>query len=174
MNHRLRLAVALPVLVMIACGEDTPVAPRPPVGQVSPTPAPTPTPTPTPEPTPTPTEECDGCEPTVNNRNSPVRLTLRLYTVEDGFGKFVRNPNPLDLIPLNWFARLDVVAKDAEGKETNGNEDVVWHFSDCCLAKVSGNHTHQRRLKALEPGSLDVWVTQEGVQSNTLTLNFGN
>ena len=67
---------------------------------------------------------CDGCEPTVTNRASPVRLTLRLYTVEDGSVVFVRNPSTLDSIPLGWFARLDVVAKDADGRETNGNEEI--------------------------------------------------
>ena len=110
----------------------------------------------------------------MTNRASPVRLTLRLYTIEDGLGHFVRNPNPLDVIPLGWFARLDVVAKDADGKETNGNEEIIWHFSECCLAKVSGNHTHQRRLKGLEQGYLEVWTTQEGVRSNTVGLTFGN
>ena len=51
--------------------------------------------------------------------------------------------------------------------------EVVWQFSDDSLARVSGNHTHQRRLKALQAGYLEVWVTQEGVQSNTIGLTFG-
>jgi hypothetical protein len=160
------------VLIMAACADTLPVAPVP-----VPTPVPTPAPAPTPVPAPSPTAEpgpCDGCEPTVTNRSSPVRLTLRLYAVEDGLGRFLPNPNPLDTIPLGWFARLDVVAKDAKGDETNGNEEIRWHFSDCCLVRVSGNHTHQRRLKVLTPGYLDVWVTQEGVRSNTLSLSLAN
>ena len=165
-------------LLTAACGSAVPVAPVA-LPSAAPTPAATPTPVPTPLAVATPAPEatpepCEGCEPTVTNRDSPVRLTLRLYTVEDGFGRLLQNPNPLDPIPLGWFARLDVVAKDAEGDETNGNEEIVWHFSDTALAKVSGNHTHQRRLKAVEAGFLEVWVTQEGVRSNTVGLHFGN
>ena len=167
-----RHGLALASLLTIACSDPLPVAPIAPT-PAPPTPAPTAAPTPAPTPTPGP-EICDECEPIVTNRASPVRLTLRLYTIEDGFGKFVRNPDPLAVVPLGWFARLDVVAKDAEGKETNGNEDIVWHYSDCCLARESGNHTHQRRLKALAPGYLEVWVTQEGIRSNTIGLTFGN
>jgi hypothetical protein len=164
------LLVAL--LLMAGCADTVPLSPVA-VATPAPTPAPTPTPVPAPTPAPEPTP-CDGCEPTVTNRSSPVRLTLRLYAVEDGLGRFLANPNPLDTIPLGWFARLDVVGKDASGDETNGNEEIQWHFSDCCLARVSGNHTHQRRLKVLKPGYLDVWVTQEGVRSNTLSLSLAN
>jgi hypothetical protein len=165
--------LALAALLAVSCGGSSPVTPV----AVVPTPAPTPVPTPAPTPSPTPTpvaEICDDCEVAVTNRNSPVRLTLRLYTLEDGFGQFVRNPSPLDVIKVGWFARLDVVAKDIAGDETNGNEEVVWHFSDESLIRVTGNHTHQRRVKALAPGYVDVWATQEGVRSNTLTLTFGN
>jgi hypothetical protein len=164
--------VALAALLAIGCGNAAPVAPVA-VATVPPPPAPTPAPTPVAVTTPEPAE-CDGCEPSVTNRASPVRLTLRLYTVEDGFGSFVRNPNPLDPIPLGWLARLDVVGKDADGKETNGHEEIVWHLSEWSLARVSGNHTHQRRLKVLQKGFLEVWVTQEGVRSNTLSLSLGN
>lgn len=170
MKLRRHHGLLLAALLTIACGDAVPVAPVP-LPSIAPTPAATPTPAPAPTPTP---EPCDGCEPTVNNRASPVRLTLRLYTVEDGFGYFVPNPSTLDTIPLGWLARLDVVAKDADGRETNGNEEIEWHFSECCLAKVSGNHTHQRRLKVLEAGYLDVWVTQEGIRSNTVSLSLGN
>ena len=175
MKVRREPALALAAALLLAgCDGSAPLTPVT-AASVAPTPAPTPVPTPAPTPAPGGDEvdSCDGCEPPVTNRNSPVRLTLRLYTLEDGLGQFIRNPSTLDVIPLNWFARLDVVAKDAEGKETNGNEEVVWHFSDDSLARVSGNHTHQRRLKALQAGYLEVWVTQEGVQSNTIGLTFG-
>jgi hypothetical protein len=171
MKLRRAPGLAVAALLLAGCGGSTPVAP---VTVASVAPAPMPAPVPTPTPVPADEEElCDGCEPPVSNRNSPVRLTLRLYTLEDGLGQFIRNPNPLEAIPLNWFARLDVVAKDADGDETNGNEEVIWHFSAPSLVRISGNHTHQRRLKALEPGYLEVWTTQEGVRSNTIGLTFG-
>jgi hypothetical protein len=156
-----------------ACGGGTPVSPVSPPVQATPAPTPAPTAAPTPTPTPTP-DLCDECEPPTVNTAPPIRLTLRLYAIEDGLGFFKKNPSLEDAIPVGWFARLDVVGKDANNDETNGSDDIEWQFSECCLARVSGNHTHQRRLKVLEPGFLDVWVTQQGVRSNTLSLRFGN
>jgi hypothetical protein len=182
MRERRYSFVFLVIALATACGQSVPVAPvaipsATPAPIATPTPAPTPAPTPVPAATPTPEpapEPCDGCEPAVTNRNSPVRLTLRLYTVEDGFGQYIKNPDPAHSIPLGWFARLDVVAKDANNDETNGNEEIVWHFSEADLVNASGNHTHQRRLKAVKAGYLEVWVTQEGVRSNTISLSLGS
>jgi hypothetical protein len=170
MESRRFHAACVAALLTMACGGSTPVSP---VAMPTATPAPAATPTPAPAPTPTP-EPCDGCEPATVNTARPVRLTLRLYAVEDGLGHFLQNFSALDVIPLGWYARLDVVGKDADGQETNGTGEVEWHFSECCLVKVSGNHTHQRRLKVLEPGYLDVWVTQQGVKSNTISLSLAN
>jgi hypothetical protein len=47
-------------------------------------------------------------------------------------------------------------------------------FHGLPLTKVSGNHTHQPRLKVLAAGYLDIWVTREGVRSNTVSLSLGN
>jgi hypothetical protein len=178
MRERRYSFVFLVMALATACGQSVPVAPvaiptATPAPIVTPTPTPTPVTVATPSPEPEP-EPCDGCEPAVTNRNSPVRLTLRLYTVEDGFGRLIQSPDPAHSIPLGWFARLDVVAKDINGDETNGNEEIIWHFSETGLVNASGNHTHQRRLKAIKAGYLDVWVTQEGVRSNTIGLILGN
>jgi hypothetical protein len=135
-------------------------------------PAATPAPAPTAEPGPTP-EPCDGCEEPTTNDAPPVRLTLRLYTVEDGFGNYIANPNPSDPIPIGWYARLDVVGKDADGRETNGSKPIQWFFTNGSLVKVSGNHTHQRRLHVLAAGTVDCWVKQQGVESKPLTLHLG-
>jgi hypothetical protein len=97
---------------------------------------------------------------------------LRLYSVEDGFGHFVPNPNPSDAIPVGWYARIDVTAKDEHGDETNGRKPIQWNWTNGFLVTVRGNHTHQRRLRILGAGSSDFWVRQHGVQSNTLTLHF--
>jgi hypothetical protein len=170
-SRRFQAALAAALLTM-ACGDSGSLSPVA-VPTATPAPAATPTPEPAPAPTPTPVP-CDDCEPATVNTARPVRLTLRLYAVEDGLGNFRQNFSALDVIPLGWSARLDVVGKDADGQETNGTAEVEWHFSECCLVKVSGNHTHQRRLKVLEPGYLDVWVTQHGVRSNTISLSLAN
>jgi hypothetical protein len=159
-----------------ACGGSSPVRPvlvPEPLPSAEPTPAPSPAsspiPTPTPEPSPTP---CAACEVPVTNTNPAARLTLRLYSVEDPFGKPRFNYDPERGIPLEWVARLDVVGKDAEGYETNGQSAVTFHFSEPKLVKVSGGHTHQRRLKVLETGDLICWVTQDGIRSNDLALKL--
>lgn len=170
MRHGI-MGVLLAAALAMACEGPSPTAPP----QPTPTPVPAPTPTPTPAPAPEPTPEpCDGCEEPVGNTEPPVRLTLRLYTVEDGFGSYIPNPKPEDPIPIGWYARVDVTGKDAEGRETNGSRPIQWFFHNEHLVKVSGNHTHQRRLKALAPGFVDVWVRQHGVESNRLSLRIGS
>lgn len=160
-----------------ACGTTVPATQPdgPPSPQATPTPIPSPTPTPTPSPTPSATPSpCTDCEPPVTNTNRAARVTLRLYAVEDPFGDTKFNWDPTRAIPVGWTARLDVVAKDIEGYETNGEGDVSFFVSDSNLVKVSGQHSHQRRLKVLEPGDLTCWVTLDGVRSNELYLALVN
>ena len=142
-----------------------------PIPTATPLPEPTATPTPVPTPTPTPTP-CPACEPNVTNTNPPVRLNLRLYAVEDPYGETKFSYDPDRGIPLDWVARLDVVGKDADGQETNGRDTIEFHFSAPKLVKVSGAHSHQRRLKALDTGELTCWAIQQGVRSNDLVLRF--
>jgi hypothetical protein len=174
-------------LLAAACGGSTvqPVAPVIPEATSTPQPQSTPpaiiapTATPTAPPTsasPTPTSEpCTQglCEEPTTSTTPPVRLTVRLFTVENGTGKFWPNWDPNEPIPPDFFARVDVTAKDAFGYETNGTEEPEFHFSDPALVKEASNHSHQRRLKVLEKGGmLDVWVTQQGVTSNVITLRL--
>jgi hypothetical protein len=185
MNLRFKKVLFGAALLAAACGGNTvqpvaPVVPEPtPTPQATPPPViapPTPTPTPSTAPTPTPEPPpcTEGlCEEPVTSTTPPVRLTLRLFTVENGTGKFWPNWDTNQPIPPDFFARIDVTGKDEHGYETNGSVEPEWHFSDDSLAKVSSNHTHQRRLKVLEKGGLlDVWVTQEGVTSNVITLRL--
>lgn len=162
-----------------ACGSPVrPAAiPEAPSPEATPTPASTPSPSPSPSPSPTPSPSpsanpgpCADCEEPVSNTNPPVRLNLRLYAVEDPYGKTKFNWDPTRAIPVGWTARLDVVGKDVDGAETNGQGDVQFFVSDAPLVKVSGQHSHQRRLKVLEAGELTCWVTQDGVRSNDLQL----
>jgi hypothetical protein len=164
-------------LLASACGGTTPVQPITATTTLAPAPItvpPAPIVAPSPTPAPTPTPDCGLCEVPTTSTARPVRLTLKLFTVENGTGKFWANPDVKEPIPLDYFARIDFTGKDEFGAETNGSADAEWHFSDPELVNVSGNHSHQRRLKVLKAGTLDCWVTQEGATSNVLTLRLGN
>jgi len=172
MVKRRRAASSMAALILAGlagCGNPTqPIVPTP-----APTATPTPVPAPTPTPVPTPTPCPQGlCEAPVENTEPAVRVTMRLYTVEDGGGSFVANPDPNEPIPPGFWARLDVTSKDKDGLETNGNGEVEFFFSRPRSIEVAGGHTNQRRVKALEPVTVDCWATQDGVRSNTLTLTF--
>ena len=146
-----RAQAVAPVMALILTGLAGCATPTEPV---VPTPAPT-TPavaTPAPAPTPTPT-------PTATPGEAPVE-------------NFMPNWDPNEPIPTRFWARVDVTSKDEKGKETNGNGAVEFFLSNPRYIEVTGGHTNQRRLKALEPTMVDVWAMQDGVQSNKLTLTF--
>ena len=160
--------VLLGVLIVLpGCGSSTPAAPTP-----SPVPVPTPTPvavaTPTPAPAPTPEEG----EPPVTNTNPAARLTMRIFVIENPDGTYTGDVDPRQPIPVGYTARLDVTAKDIDNRETVGQGDVQFFFSDPGLARITGNHTNQRRVQGLAVGNLDGWAVQDGVTSNTITLRF--
>jgi len=160
--------VALIVSALAGCGGPTdPILPTPapttPPLVATPVPAPTPTPTATPTP---------GVEPPVENTSPAVRVTIRLYAVEDGVGSFFPNWDPTEPIPVRYLARVDVTSKDKDNLETNGNGVVEFFVSTPRLVEVLGGHTNQRRIRALEPVAVDVWATQDGVTSNKITLTF--
>jgi hypothetical protein len=182
MNLRAKTAMVWgAALLAAACGGGTtPVQPTvtaTPVPEVTaPLIAATPTPSPSTQATPTPTATpcTEGlCEAPVTSTTPPTRLTVRLFTVENGTGIFISNPDPGEPIPVTYLARVDVTAKDDLGYETNGSTEPAWHFSDDSLITITGKHTHQRRLRVTGEGTVDVWVTQEGVTSNVLTLRLG-
>ena len=125
--------VVLAFLTATGCGSATPVAPAPqptPAPSLTPPPVPEPTPTPTPAPSPStaprPATAVRSRSPTRSRRS---RLTLRLYTVEDGFGRFISRPDPLDPIPVGWYARIDVTAKDEFDDETNGERPPTFNWT---------------------------------------------
>jgi hypothetical protein len=162
--------MTLASLPLLSCGGSSPAAPTPsPVVVATPTPTPAPVATPTPVPSPTP---CADCEEPVVNSNPAVRVTMRLYVIEDPGGGYIGNPNAEDPIPVGYTARLDVISKDVDNRETVGRRPIEFFFSNPALAKITGNHTHQRRVQGLLPGQLDCWAVQDGVRSNTVTLTF--
>ena len=157
------------LMVLPACGSSTPAAPTPsPSPVVVATPTPTPVPATTPAPSPTPEEG----EPPVTNTNPAVLLTMRIFVIKNPDGTYTGNVDPKQPIPVGYTARLDVTAKDIDNRETVGRSDVEFFFSDPGLARITGNHTNQRRVQGLGIGSLDCWAVQDGVTSNTITLTF--
>lgn len=183
MNLRAKTAMVWgAALLAAACGGGTtPVQPIVPLATATPAPeatpplivaSPSPTPSPSTQPTPAPCT-VGLCEAPVTSTTPPARLTVRLFTVENGTGIFISNPDPIEPIPVTYLARVDVTAKDDLGYETNGSTEPEWHFSDDSLITITGKHTHQRRLRVTGEGTVDVWVTQEGVTSNVLTLRLG-
>jgi hypothetical protein len=157
------------LVVLPACGSSTPAAPTPaPAAIATPTPAPAATPTPAPTPTPMPEEG----EPPVTNSNPAARLGMRIFVIENPDGTYTGDVDPKQPIPVGYTARLDVTAKDIDNRETTGQSDVQFFFSDTGLVRVTGNHTNQRRVQGLAVGAVDCWAVQDGVRSNTITLTF--
>ena len=165
-GDRIAAAAASILLCFAAC--DNPATPESPMPSPTPAPTATPVPAPTPTPTPTPTPS----EAPVENTARAVKVSIRLYAVEDGAGNFFPNWDPSEPILLRYWARVDVTAKDKDNLETNGNGVVEFFVSNPRAVEITGGHTNQRRLRALRPTAVDVWATQDGVRSNTLTLTF--
>jgi hypothetical protein len=158
------------LLALTACGGGS-SAPDP---VVVPTPAATPAPTPTPEPTPvaaaTPVP-CDECEPAVESNTPAARLTIRLYILTNDKGRQIRSYDP-EKIPVGWHLTLDAVAKDAQGRETNGEKVLRWFVDNPGIVDQGGNHPHQTKLTPTAEGQIEVYGRQDGVTSNVLRFVF--
>jgi len=158
-------------LAMTGCGSSTSPADPAPSTPIA-TPAPTPTPVANPPqhaPTPPP---CNGCEPPVTNTNPPVRLTIRVYKVQDLNGTLVPGIPPS--IPLGYTVTIDATPKDAGNKDTLGSGTVDFTFSDMNLIDVGSNHGFQKKLKVLGAGLLEVQAHLDGIDSNTLVITLGD
>jgi hypothetical protein len=164
-SWHLSMAAVLSVAFVSCGGGRTPSAP---VVVATPTPAPTPTPTPAPTPTP------DAGEPPVTNSRPPVRITARLYLVEDPSGQRVdyeTTKEGIPLIPLGYRFRVDIVAKDAKNKETTGSGHPEWTFDpEHLIDIVTFSNEFQPRLRASQRGEFNVYATLDKIQSNTITV----
>jgi hypothetical protein len=129
------------------------------------------TPTPVPVASPTPPPPCEGCEEPVDNNNPAARLSIRLYILTDQDGQQVFDWDP-EQIGVGWHMTLDATAKDAEGRETNGDRIVRWFIDNEALVKVGGDHLHQTKLTPRAPGQIVVYAKQDGVESNRLRFVF--
>jgi hypothetical protein len=145
-----------------------------PVILASPTPVPSPPPVES-EPlhTPTPPPCTQGlCEPPVTNTNPPVRLTIRVYKIQD------LNGTPIDgipaSIPLGYKVTIDATPKDKDNRDTLGSGTVDFSFSDLNLVSVGSNHSFQKKLTVLAAGELSVQASLDGIDSNVLVITLGD
>jgi hypothetical protein len=166
--HAIPLAlVAAGLLTSCGGGASAPESITPPVTLAAATPTPVPAAPPTPTPPP-----CDApCEAPVDNNNPAVRLTIRLYILTDEDGQQVLDWDP-EHIGVGWHLTLDATAKDAEGRETNGDRVVRWFIDNEALVKVGGDHLHQTKLTPLAPGQIEVYAKEDGAVSNRLRFVF--
>ena len=165
------IAALASALTGTGCGSSTsPAEPSVPVA------TPTPTPTPVadqPQHTPTPPPCTQGlCEPPVTNTNPPVRLTIRVYKVQNADGQIVPGIPPS--IPVGYTVTIDATPKDAGNKDTLGSGTVDFTFSDMNLIEVGSNHGFQKKLTVLAAGLLEVKASLDGIDSNTLVITLGD
>jgi hypothetical protein len=163
------VAVASVLAVSLACGGGS-------AGPSSPTPTPVPTPTPAPAPTPTPCP--DGA---CSNSNAPVRVTLKLYLMWDPAGKLIEpTPDPVrqvleQPVRVGSKIRFDVVGKDANEKETNGQKNITYIYGEGRnLVEDIGlrEDGFQKDVKVAAPGQFSIYVVFDGVASNSITFTF--
>jgi hypothetical protein len=147
-----------------------------PAGPATPTPAPTPTPAATPSPTPTPCVE-GAC----GNTNAVTRVRFRLYMVFDRNGDLVTpTPDPVkgvlkEPIPVGYKLRFDVIGEDSRGKETNGQKNITWIYTEGAnrIEDIGLREDgFQRDVKVAAPGDFSVYVVFDDVASNSIAIKF--
>ena len=161
-----------------ACGGGGSSPTAAPTPAPTPTPNPQPTPTPTPSPTPDPSCATGLCEQPTTNTAPVVRVTLKLFQLFDKEGNWVLpTPDPVkqvvkEPIPVGYTIRLDVTGKDKDEKDTLGNKDIRFIYSDESMVEISIQSDFQRKLKVLKPGPFNVYALFDGVGSNDLNFTF--
>ena len=153
----------------VSCGGGSPSTPVPVT-----TPSPVVIATPTPAPTPTPEPSPEG-EPPVERTTPPVRITLRLFVVEDGRGgvyQYRETPEGLPLIPVGYYFRLDIIAKDSKNKETRGTGEVIWHWDSNLIDEDNLNNIYHPRLRAARDGKFCATAELDKIFSNELCTEF--
>ena len=155
-------------------GPSTPVPLSTPT-PVATTPAATATAPPAPTPAPTPPCPTDPCEVPVERETKPVRITLRLFVVEDPAGgvfQYKQTDDGTPIIPVNYRFRLDIIAKDKKNKETRGSGNVIWHWDDNMVVVESLENVYHPTLRAIRGGPFCVTAEMDDVLSNELCLEF--
>lgn len=164
-------AIALGALFSLACGGGGTTSPAP----VAPPPPAAPTPTPVPAATPTPVPCTQGlCEPPVTNTAPPQRVSLRLYWVRyPSSNDFAFNCTENDALPVGYTIAVDMTAKDAQGRPTNGQSNTAWRYDGTDeLGDIAYHNAFQPWIKIRKPGRFQVQGVLDGVRSTWLFLTF--
>jgi hypothetical protein len=159
----------------VSCGGGP--SPSAPVPLATPAPVAIATPAPALAPTPEPTPPCptDPCEVPVERDTKPVRMTLRLFVVEDPAGgvfQYKSTDDGTPIIPVNFSFRLDVIAKDKKNKETKGSGNVNWNWDENMIEVENLDNIYHPRLRAVRGGPFCVTADMDEVVSNPLCLEF--
>ena len=163
------VALASALAVSLACGGGS-------AGPSNPTPTPVPTPTPAPAPTPTPCP--DGA---CGNTSAVTRVRFRIYLMWDPAGNLVGpTPDPVrqvlqEPVRVGSKIRFDVVGRDTNDKETNGQKNIKYIYSEGpnlvedIQIREDG---FQKDVKVAAPGKFSVYVVFDGVASNSIRFTF--
>jgi hypothetical protein len=171
MKSSKRWVAAILGATVASCGGGNPSTPVP---VAAPSPVVVATPTPAPPPTPEPEPSPEG-EPPVERETAPVRITLRLFVVEDGRGgvyQYRETPEGLPLIPVGYYFRLDIIAKDKKNKETRGSGNVLWHWDGDLIDEDNLNNIYHPRLRARRDGKFCAVAELDKILSNELCTEF--
>jgi hypothetical protein len=107
-----------------------------------------------------------------------VRAQLKLYQLFDEDGNWVLpTPDPVqqvvrEPIPVGYTIRLDVTGRDVDGKDTLGQKQIEFFYSDENMVQISVQSDFQRKLKVLKEGSFTVHAVFDGVGTNDLRFTF--
>ena len=175
-NRPPSFAAALFVLVAIAaCNDDPPPTGAAPVDVIVPSPSPTPAPTAPPVPTPTPCTT-GTCEAPTTNAAPPETVEVRLYWVRiPGGNEIASNCTERDPIPVGYTFAVDLTARDANGKPTNGRGDIQWNYGGSeWMVQTATGHSFQPKHTVLGVGDFQVQAVLDGVASPWLHLTFTN
>jgi hypothetical protein len=120
---------------------------------------------------PAPPPPCQNCEPPVTNTNPPVRLTIKIYKVQDLNGTLLEGIPPS--IPLGYTVTIDATPKDVDNRDTLGSGTVEFTVSDPDLVEIKSNHGFQKKLTILGEGLIEVKASLDGIESNSLVITLG-
>ena len=116
---------------------------------------------------------CQNCEAPVTNTNPPVRLTIRIYKIQDLNGSIVQGVIPPS-IPVGYTITIDATPKDANNRDTLGSGTVDFTVSEPALVDIKSNHGFQKKLTVLGAGLIEVKASLDEIDSNTLVITLGD
>ena len=167
--------MAILATAAVSCGGGGGVSTPAPVATPTTTPVAAATPAPAPEPSATPPCPTDPCELPVERETKPVRITLRLFVVEDPSGgvfQYRENQDGIPVIPVGYRFRLDIIAKDKKNKETRGSGNVLWHWDENMINVENLENIYHPTLRATKGGPFCVTAEMDEITSNELCLEL--